>query len=103
MWDKIKSGTYNVPGGMTMSESKEMLIKINILAADIIKQIVSDKATFQEQYVKNAVENLSRSVLDLTSIQLGNKNDIETTLQATLSKMKISYNLVLQAVEESCP
>lgn len=78
-----------------MSHDKEMLLKIHLLATEIIKQILRDKASYNEKQLLNAVENLSRSIIDLTSTQLDHKEDIETTLKATLSKVKISYHSVL--------
>ncbi|MBA2874219.1 hypothetical protein [Thermaerobacillus caldiproteolyticus] len=61
---------------------------------ELLTLLVKDGVAYEEQYLKQAVEQLARVVYDLTVVVLNEHIDRETTLQATKTKMKITCNLL---------
>ncbi|MBM7704714.1 hypothetical protein [Metabacillus iocasae] len=74
-----------------MSE-REQLLRVRELANEIIRLRLQDSAEFSELELKNNVELLARSVIDLVNIQLLEDADSSTSLKATVCKMKMAYN-----------
>ncbi|MCA1029752.1 hypothetical protein LCL95_01745 [Bacillus timonensis] len=83
-----------------MMQEREKLIKINQLAADIVKEMVKDGIEYDAFILKNAVENLARSVVDLTDIQLGKDGDVPTALKGTVIKTRLALNSVKNERED---
>ncbi|WP_110111690.1 hypothetical protein [Bacillus sp. CGMCC 1.16541] len=74
-----------------MSE-RDQLVRVKELASEIIRLRLQDSAEFSELELKNNVELLARSVIDLVNIQLSEDADTSTSLKATVCKMKMAYN-----------
>lgn len=79
---------------MTLINDREKLLRVNDIASSLVREMLRDCTHFDEKQLKNAVENLSRSLVTLTNIQLGLEEDSNEALQATLSKVRIAYNSV---------
>jgi hypothetical protein len=79
---------------------REKLLKIQHLSKEIVRELLRDGYQLDETNWKNTVENLSRSIIDLTNIQLGLDANEETTLKATLSKVRIAYNSITSQKEK---
>jgi hypothetical protein len=86
-------------GDGTMND-RENLLKIQHWSKEIVRELLRDGYQLDETNWKNAVENLSRSIIDLTNIQLGLDANEETTLKATLSKVRIAYNSITSQKEK---
>jgi hypothetical protein len=79
---------------------REKLLKIQHWSKEIVRELLRDGYQLDETNWKNTVENLSRSIIDLTNIQLGSDANEETTLKATLSKVRIAYNSITSQKEK---
>jgi hypothetical protein len=79
---------------------REKLLKIQHWSKEIVRELLRDGYQLDETNWKNTVENLSRSIIDLTNIQLGLDANEETTLKATLSKVRIAYNSITSQKEK---
>lgn len=79
---------------MTLINDREKLLRVNAIASNLIREMLKDGRAYDETQLRSAVENLSRSLVTLTNIQLGVERDSQEALQATLSKVKIAYNSV---------
>ncbi len=63
---------------------------------ELLKFLLKDGVTYEADHLKQATEQLARVIYDLTVVALTKHIDIETTFQATRTKMKIAYNLLEQ-------
>ncbi|RSK26258.1 hypothetical protein EJF36_04960 [Bacillus sp. HMF5848] len=77
-----------------MSEERDKMLRINRQAKEILQSMLRDGKEYDEYLLKNAVEQLARSVVDLSNIQLGLDSDPPTTLKATVVKLQIAQNSV---------
>lgn len=75
----------------------QQLVRVRELANEIIRLRLQDRTTYDELELRNNVELLSRSVVDLVNIMLAEDVDSSTSLKATASKMKMVYNNMHQA------
>ncbi|MDQ0243912.1 hypothetical protein J2S09_001457 [Bacillus fengqiuensis] len=71
---------------------QEQLKRIRELAHNIIQSGLQDGARYDEWQLRNVIELLARSVIDITNLNLGADIDPPTSLKATVSKMKMAYN-----------
>lgn len=71
---------------------QEQLKRIRELAHNIIQSGLQDGAHYDEWQLRNVMELLARSVVDITNLHLGADIDPPTSLKATVCKMKMAYN-----------
>jgi hypothetical protein len=83
-----------------MNTYQRDIIQIREQATQLLKVLMKDGLSFNSDVLKQTVEQLTRVILDLTIIQLEESVDIETTLQATRTKIKIANNLI--GTEKCC-
>lgn len=86
-----------------MRDEIEKIVQINHLANEMLKEIVRCGHQLEGPALKGTVENLARSVIDLTNIQLGKESDMQTTLKGTLIKTRLAYNSLLIKKKEGLP
>lgn len=72
--------------------AEDHLAKIHSLSNEMIKRLINDKTVIESNELKNAVEYLARAVLDLTKIELEMDQDPQSSLRATLAKVRIAAN-----------
>ena len=75
-----------------MQNNFEMYEKLHEYADEMVKVIIMNKHNIDEELMRNALENMTRVIRDLTNIQLGREINTESTLKCTLSKMRIAQN-----------
>lgn len=78
-------------GGWNMEE-RDQLLRVRELANEILRLKVQDRTTYDELELRNNVELLARSVVDLTTLHLNEDVDPPTSLRATVSKLKMACN-----------
>ncbi|RIW30151.1 hypothetical protein D3H55_17040 [Bacillus salacetis] len=83
-----------------MNLEVEQALKVKSIALDIIEELLQDEAHYKEKDLKNAAELLSRCVCDLVNIYAGISEVHDTALQGTISKVKISYNSIVNSKEK---
>jgi len=79
-----------------MVNDRENLVKINQLALSIVEKMLKDSERSRSIEDLQVIENLSRTIVDLTNIQLGKDGDPATTLKASLIRTRLSYNSVVK-------
>ncbi|MFY4776739.1 hypothetical protein [Metabacillus sp. RGM 3146] len=72
----------------------EKIGEIRNLSQEIVKALLRDGYKENGKDLKEAVELLSRTVYDLSTVYLNKENNNEETLKGTLAKIQISYNAV---------
>lgn len=77
--------------GMTENEK---VGEIRSLSEEIVKALLKDGYKENGKDLKEAVELLSRTVYDLSTVYLNKENNNEETLKGTLAKIQISFNAV---------
>lgn len=78
----------------------EKALRVKSLSQDILEHLMEDSTSYNHEDLKHVIEMLSRSVSDLATLYTDRTGDHETALKGTISKMRISYN-VLQYKETS--
>ncbi|MCM3616625.1 hypothetical protein M3936_03415 [Sutcliffiella horikoshii] len=77
-----------------MKAKVETVEKMNVYANELVKMIVKDGQSLEDEKLRIAFENVVRAMVDMTNIQLERENDTNNTLQTTLSRMKIAHNCI---------
>jgi hypothetical protein len=77
-----------------MKAKVETVEKMNVYANELVKMIVKDGQSLQEEKLRIAFENVVRAMVDMTNIQLEREKDTNDTLKTTLSRMKIAHNCI---------
>ncbi|MGD7052454.1 hypothetical protein [Sutcliffiella horikoshii] len=75
-----------------MNTKVEAVEKMNVYANELVKMIVKDGKSLQDEKLRIAFENVVRAMVDMTNIQLDKEKDASDTLKTTLSRMKIAHN-----------
>lgn len=75
-----------------MNQKVEAVEKMNVYANELVKMIVKDGNSLQDEKLRIAFENVVRAMVDMTNIQLDKEKDANDTLKTTLSRMKIAHN-----------
>jgi hypothetical protein len=78
-----------------MKTKVESLEKMNVYANEMVKLLVKDDLELQQDQLRKALENILRTILDITNIQLGREKDAQATLQTTLTRMRIAHNCLI--------
>ncbi|WP_339145497.1 MULTISPECIES: hypothetical protein [unclassified Sutcliffiella] len=84
-----------------MKAKVETVEKMNVYANELVKMIVKDGQSLQEEKLRIAFENVVRAMVDMTNIQLDREKDTNDTLKTTLSRMKIAHNCINQNASSS--
>jgi len=79
-----------------MANDREILLRINQLSLAIVEEMVKDGDKYSSVEDIKVIENLSRTIVDLTNIHLGKDADLSTTLKACLIRSRLSYNTVVK-------
>lgn len=79
-----------------MKAKVETMEKMNVYANELVKMIVKDGQSLQDEKLRIAFENVVRAMVDMTNIQLEREKDTNDTLKTTLSRMKIAHNCINQ-------
>jgi uncharacterized protein YegL len=77
-----------------MKAKVETVEKMNAYANELVKMLVKDGHSLQEEKLKVAFENVVRAMVDMTNIQLDREKDANEALKTTLSRMKIAHNCI---------
>ncbi|MGY3716501.1 hypothetical protein ACWE42_13360 [Sutcliffiella cohnii] len=77
-----------------------MKTSIHEYADEMVKVIIMNKQNTDEELMRNALENMARTIRDLTNIELGRELNTESTLKCTLSKMKIAQNCLTKVKKD---
>ncbi|KMJ58309.1 hypothetical protein AB685_10390 [Bacillus sp. LL01] len=77
-----------------MKAKAETMEKMNLYANELVRLIVKDGQSLQEEKLRIAFENVVRAMVDMTNIQLEREKDANDTLKTTLSRMKIAHNCI---------
>lgn len=77
-----------------MKAKAETVEKMNLYANELIRMIVKDGKSLQEEKLRIAFENVVRAMVDMTNIQLEREKDENDTLKTSLSRMKIAHNCI---------
>ncbi|PWW19878.1 hypothetical protein DFO73_11872 [Cytobacillus oceanisediminis] len=77
-----------------MNLEKERANRVKCLSDDILEKLMEDNIAYNPEDLKNVIEMLARSVADLVNIYTGKEEDHATALKGTISKMRISYNIL---------
>lgn len=77
-----------------MNQKEEAVEKMNVYAKELVKMIVKDGNSLQDEKLRIAFENVVRAMVDMTNIQLDKEKDANDTLKTTLSRMKIAHNCI---------
>lgn len=72
----------------------ERISEIKSISEDIVRTLLQDGFQEDSKKLKEAVELLSRTVYDLSTVCMNRESNHEETLKGTLAKVKISYNAV---------
>jgi hypothetical protein len=83
-----------VNGGDNMEDYQKEIKHIQEQAIKLLKILMKDRSEFDPDALKQTVEQLTRVIVDITTIQIDKNVDVRTTLQATRAKIKIAYNLL---------
>jgi hypothetical protein len=83
-----------------MKSENEKAYRVKSLSQDILEHLMEDNTAYHYEDLKHVIEMLARSVSDLATLYTDREGDHETALKGTISKMRISYN-VLQYKETS--
>lgn len=83
-----------------MKAKGETMEKMNVYANDLVRLLVKDGASFSEDHLKVALENVVRAMVDMTNNHLNLEHDTNEVLQATLCKMKIAHNSLHSQLNE---
>jgi predicted metal-dependent phosphotriesterase family hydrolase len=75
-----------------MKTKVESMEKMNVYANEMVRLLVKDEAELQQDQLRKALENVLRTIVDMTNIQLGREKDAQATLQTTLTRMRIAHN-----------
>lgn len=75
-----------------MRKDLERALRVKSISHEIIQELLTDGATYNEQQLKQTVELLSRSIHDLTNVYSELEADHESTLKATIAKMRMALN-----------
>lgn len=75
-----------------MNQKVEAVEKMNVYANELVKMIVKDGNSLQDEKLRIAFENVVRAMVDMTNIQLDKEKNANDTLKTTLSRMKIAHN-----------
>ncbi len=81
-----------------MKAKVETVEKMNLYANELVKMIVKDGQSLQDEKLRIAFENVVRAMVDMTNIQLEREKDANDTLKTTLSRMKIAHNCINESV-----
>ncbi|UOE56940.1 hypothetical protein LIT38_08345 [Bacillus sp. CMF12] len=83
-----------------MKLETEKAFRVKSLSKDILEHLMEDSTSYKHEDLKHVIEMLARSVSDLVTLYTDREGDHEAALKGTISKMRISYN-VLQYKETS--
>ncbi|AST91475.1 MULTISPECIES: hypothetical protein [Sutcliffiella] len=83
-----------------MQNNFEVYERIHEYADEMVKVIIMNKHNTDEELMRNALENMARTIRDLTNIELGRELNTESTLKCTLSKMKIAQNCLTKVKKD---
>ncbi|MBN8199368.1 hypothetical protein [Bacillus sp. NTK034] len=83
-----------------MKLENEKAYRVKGLSQDILEHLMEDNTSYNSEDLKHVIEMLARTVSDLVTVYTDREGDHETVLKGTISKMRISYN-VLQYKEIS--
>ncbi|AQX55412.1 hypothetical protein LZP85_05085 [Priestia flexa] len=79
---------------------QQQFVRVRELANEIIRFKLQDRAVYNEVELRNSVELLARSIVDLANVHLKEDADPETSLKATVCKVKMVYNHMNQKAKQ---
>lgn len=81
-----------------MKTKVESMEKMNLYANEMVRLLVKDEKELRQDQIEKALENVLRAMMDITRMQLGHGEDSQTTLQTTLTRMRIAHNCLFPYV-----
>ncbi|RLQ97084.1 hypothetical protein [Falsibacillus albus] len=77
-----------------MKREMEQAARVKSTVNELLQMLMKEQNDFNEKELQYAIELLARSVLDLANVYTDLDSDVETTLKATLIKLRVSYNVL---------